>query len=58
MSKRTNKGPRTVASGDGWTIEYDAETREYAAFAECGLIGFVRTETAARTLIANYRTGR
>jgi len=58
MSKRMTKAPRTVASGDGWRIEFDPQTRDYAAFDACGLLGFTKTETAARTLITNYRTRR
>lgn len=60
MSKRTPKPqtPRVVDSGPGWRIEFDRESRDYAAIDEAaGLLGYGRSETAARTLISRHITG-
>lgn len=62
MSKSRTKlapAPRVVASGDGWRIEYSPADKDYAAIdSVAGLLGYEKSETAARQLISRHITGK
>lgn len=59
MSKRKATKPNLiVAQGEGWHVEFDRETKDYAAFIDTddvGCIGYRSRPQDAQALIQKYR---